>query len=125
MAIISNNTNNDSINKANNDGIPNCIDDNYCFGRITAFRDEYSLQQNFERNMRLESHIRRLRFGFKRIAGSFDGGSQAENEFYIVFSMPDRQEELRNFLKSACLYFNQDDFLFVADGKTSIWHQNG
>ncbi len=104
------------------------ITNSTCFGTITAFRDEYSLQQNHERNKELEGQLRRLRFGFNKIEGFFvdnDGQNPVVEEIFIVFSTHIRKDELKNFLRSACRHYDQDATIFVADGKVSSWHKNG
>ncbi len=129
MDIKHKETNNSLIDESSSIGkIFSHITNKTCFGTITAFSDKYTLQQNLKRNTKLESDIYYLRFCFNKFRGYFienNGQDPAVEEVLIVYSMPDRQKELNDFLKSACRYYDQDAILLAAGGEASLWHKDG
>ena len=98
-----------------------------CFGIITAFRGSNTLKENQRRNEKLEQEIKRLRFGYNKVKGYYveNGKEPVIEESFIVYSSSDRDEELINFLKSACKEFEQECFLLVLDGVAELWDSKG
>ncbi len=117
------------------------VADHTCFGKLTAFVDEYGVLKNRERNKELRQHIQALRFGFtegegmsieKEEFGSAegmpideDGKVRVADDVFIVFTTADREEELKNFCKSACRYYGQKNIMLTINNETYFWEANG
>jgi hypothetical protein len=89
-------------------------------GAMTAFRGEYSLKENRERNEELKKKIREAGFGYVKVKGSYveNKGTEKENlvseESFIVVGGKDKASaaKLKKFLEGAGKEYMQDSILF-------------
>lgn len=93
-----------------------------CFVMLTAFSGGCSLAENRERNERLGLECKILRFGFYKFRGSFSGEGEAPevHELLCVYSVPGRQQELKDFTVSSGREFAQEAVLTVGGGTAEV-----
>ena len=103
------------------------IQEGDAIGIITAFRGNLSLADNRRRNKQLENMIRALHFGFNKIEGHYveDENGDVAEETFVIYSDPERQEELEKLLDEAMTAFNQDSYIYIADGKAELVFRSG
>jgi len=88
-------------------------------GALTAFRGEYSLKENRERNEELKAMIRKAGYGFIKVKGRYienegtDKEKVVDEESFIVIGdkTDDGNKQLDSFLKGAAKKFKQDSVL--------------
>lgn len=89
-------------------------------GALTAFRNEYSLQENRERNKGLEKSIRDAGYGFIRVKGRYienrgtDKEVPVDEESFIVIGgkTDEDKNKLNAFLTKLGAEYQQDSVLF-------------
>lgn len=89
-------------------------------GALTAFRNEYSLQENRERNKELEKSIRDAGYGFIKVKGRYIENRGTDREvpvdeesFIIVGGKSDEDKaKLNHFLVDLGKQYEQDSILF-------------
>lgn len=87
-------------------------------GMITAYRGDYSKQQNETRNSNLISDIRSAGFGFVPVVGHYieNPGTPEEmkviEKSFVVISSADDSGRLKGFLKRMGVKYNQDSVLY-------------
>lgn len=96
------------------------------FGVIGAFRPDNTPEENRARSQRLENDLGNILFDFDLIKGSYpDSGAPEAEEDYIIYTSPQRSDELRNYLVSAVKEFRQNAALFVSEGEAFLLYGDG
>lgn len=87
-------------------------------GIITAFRGEYTYQENRARNRQLQADIRSAGFGFLRVEGHYPENEDTpeereveEESMLVIGTSGDDHGRLKGFLKSAGAKYGQDSVL--------------
>lgn len=89
-------------------------------GMITAYRGDYSIKQNEERNSNLISDIRSAGFGYVAVTGHYienkgtDKEQKVVEKSFIVISSANDSNKLKNFLQRTGIKYNQDSVLYKA-----------
>ena len=87
-------------------------------GMVTAYRGDYSIQQNEKRNSSLVSDIRSAGFGFVPVIGYYieNPGTPEETKVveksFVVISSSNDSGRLKGFLKRVGVKYNQDSVLY-------------
>jgi hypothetical protein len=87
-------------------------------GIITAYRGDYSIKQNEERNSKLMSDIRSAGFGYVSVTGHYIENKGAPEEkkvvekSFIVISSANDSGRLKAFLQRTGAKYNQDSVLY-------------
>lgn len=86
---------------------------------LSAFRDEFSLDQNRKRNKSMEQAIRKAGYGFLRIDGGWveeqeDGTKKkVKEESFFVIGPESNADEFKRFILNLGARFDQDAVLYV------------
>jgi len=103
-------------------------------GIITAFRGEYTLEENTRKNKELASSLRSLGFGYTWVDGAWIENKGTDEESHVsevsilVAGEPGTDDKLFNALQSAAMKYNQDAFVFKGsndNAKIGIYDKNG
>lgn len=100
---------------------------------ITAFRAEYTYEENTERNRELAATVRNAGFGFVYVDGGWieNKGTEREQEVSEVALMIHGDQHSGKKLFDLCVSlakkYNQDGFIFKgpSDAKTALYDGNG
>lgn len=102
------------------------------FGIITAFRADFSKNENLKRNKSLESDLRALGFGFTKVKGSYPEvdeitgeAKRVEEQSLIVFNTSEQSsKDLKDALVRLGKKYNQDSVL-IKERETEIAYLAG
>lgn len=101
------------------------------FAIITAFRGEYTREQNLQRNRSLSADIRNLGYGFFFLDGFWvenkgtdDERHVAEDSLFVIGDEGTDQDFLRQMVKLA-KQNNQDGVLVKTDDGVKVYDKNG
>lgn len=87
-------------------------------GMLTAYRGQYSVKQNEDRNSKLKSDILSMGFGYVPVVGHYIENPGTPNEqkvkeqSFLVISSANDSGKLKNFLKRAGEKYDQDSVLY-------------
>jgi hypothetical protein len=87
-------------------------------GMITAYRGQYSVQQNEKRNSQLMSDIRSAGFGYVPVTGHYieNPGTPEEQKVieksFLVISSSQDSGKLKHFLQNVGVKYDQDSVLY-------------
>lgn len=102
------------------------------FGMMTAFRGEYSYDQNVIRNLKLKNDIRDLKYGFFYVDGYYIENEGTPNEkrvsedsFFIVGSKSDNDGKLRGNMIMLAKKYNQETVLVKDIAGINLWTADG